>query len=290
MTTFDGFDTTIRESDARKKLQARPARVGLRVGMKEEGGRLVFKRNARATLLAGVASILLPCQGKAQTPVAASAATVAWFQATEQRLMGSIASGDKTPWEQVMDVSCVYTTEEGEVVARSQFLNDLRALPAGLVGAITVKELTVQEFPAFAIVRFLADESETVFGQKLATQYRMTDTFRRDGKEWKMVSSHASVVTHDPPEQAVATSGWPGLVGRYRLLPDGWTFMVELREGKLYGGRDPQKLRQLVPLTPNAFVLSGSLGEWIFVTDERGQATRILDFRKFEPLVWTRVE
>jgi hypothetical protein len=37
-------------------------------------------------------------------------------------------------------------------------------------------------------------------------------------------------------------------------------------------------------------VVSGSLGEWIFVTDEHGQATRILDFRKFEPLVWSRVE
>ena len=118
----------------------------------------------------------------------------------------------------------------------------------------------------------------------------MTDTFRRDGHEWKMVASHASVVTRDPPEQPVSVDGWPGLVGRYRLLPDGWTFTVEMREGKLYGGRDPGKLRPLIPLTPNAFVISGSLGEWIFVTNERGQATRILNFRKFEPLVWRRVE
>ena len=105
-----------------------------------------------------------------------------------------------------------------------------------------------------------------------------------------MVASHASVVTRDPPEQPVSTDGWAGFVGRYRLLPDGWTFTVELREGKLYGGRDVKKLRPLIPLTPNAFVVSGSLGEWIFVTNERGQTTRILNFRKFEPLVWSRVE
>jgi len=36
-------------------------------------------------------------------------------------------------------------------------------------------------------------------------------------------------------------------------------------------------------------VVSGSLGEWLFVT-ENGKAVRILDFRKFEPLVWTRVD
>jgi len=46
------------------------------------------------------------------------------------------------------------------------------------------------------------------------------------------------------------------------------------RDGALHGGRDPKKL---------------SLGEWIFVT-VKGAATHILNFSKFEPLVWTRVE
>jgi hypothetical protein len=216
-------------------------------------------------------------------------ASVAWFQATEQALMTAIAPGNKEPWEQVMDPLCVLTTEEGEVLSRDQFLHSLRPLPAGLAGDITVKELTVQEFSGFAVVRFLADERETVFGQTLATQYRITDAFRGDGKEWKMVASHASVVTRDPPPQAVAKKGWPGFVGRYRLLPDGWTFTVELREGTLFGGRDLKKLRPLIPLTANAFVVSGSLGEWIFVTDEAGKATGILNFRKFEPLLWSRV-
>jgi hypothetical protein len=48
------------------------------------------------------------------------------------------------------------------------------------------------------------------------------------------------------------------------------------------------RLRPFIPLTPDAFVLSGRLGEWIFVT-EKGKASRIVNFRKFEPLVWTRV-
>jgi hypothetical protein len=73
------------------------------------------------------------------------------------------------------------------------------------------------------------------------------------------------------------------------LLPDGWTFLVELRDGRLVGGRDAKKLRPLVPLTPDAFVVSGSLGEWLFVV-ENGKATRILNLRKFAVLVWTRDE
>jgi hypothetical protein len=165
--------------------------------------------------------------------------TVRWFQSTEQALMDSVAVGDKGPWERIMDPACVVTSEEGDVVPRQQFLDDLRPLPSGLTGSIAVKELTVDEFPGLAVVRYLADESEVVFDQRLATH--------------------------------------------------GWTFTVELREGSLYGGRDSKKLRPLIPLTPDAFVVSGSLGEWLFVT-EKGRAVRILDFRKFEPLVWTRVD
>ena len=227
---------------------------------------------------------------RADERTAASADTVRWFQQTEQALMNSIAPGEKSVWERVMDPTCVVTSEEGDVIDRSRFLQELRPLPAGLAGAITVKELTVQEFQDFAVVRYLADEWETVFGQRLTTKYRVTDTFRRDGKEWKMVASHFAVVTQDPPPQAVSTAAWPKLAGQYRLLPDGWTLTVELRDGKLYGGRDPKKLKLFIPLAPDAFVLSGSLGEWIFVTDPNGRVAHILDFRKFEPLVWTRVE
>jgi hypothetical protein len=240
-------------------------------------------------MLVVAAAALAPGESRAQ-PNPASPETVAWFQATEQRLFGTLAHGDKTPWEEILDPSCVYTSEEGQVLSREQLLAEIRPLSAGLVGDITVRELTVQEFPAFAIVRFLADEWEAVFGQRLTTRYRVTDTFRRDGKAWKLVASHLSVVTADPPEQSVSKAAWPSLAGRYRLVPDGWTFTVELRDGKLYGGRESNELRPLIPLTANAFVLSGSLGEWLFVTDESGRATRIVSYRKFGPLVWERVE
>jgi hypothetical protein len=45
----------------------------------------------------------------------------------------------------------------------------------------------------------------------------------------------------------------------------------------------------MIPLTPDAFVREGTLGEWLFVMGPDRQATHIVDFRKFEPLVWTRI-
>ena len=220
----------------------------------------------------------------------AAAGAVPEFQTIEQSLMNAITAGDRTAWERVLDGDCVLTTEEGQLLTRKAFLDDLRPLPPGLSGDIVVRDLSVQEQSNVAIVRFLADESETVFGQRLTTKYRVTDTFRRQAGSWKMIASHVSVVTADPPQQTVDPEGWPGLAGTYQLVPDGWSFHVELRGGALYGGRDPAKLRPLIPLTPTSFVLQGSLGEWLFVVERDGTASRIVDFRKFEPLVWTRVK
>lgn len=250
----------------------------------------MLARVARQVALIGAAWIALLSTSGAAALTAASPQTVAWFQTTEQQLMDSIASGSKAPWDGVMDADCTFTTEEGQVLSRQQFLDELHPLPAGLEGAITVRELTVDEQPGFAIVRYLLDEWETVFAQRLTTQYRTTDTFRKVGDSWKLVASHTSVVTHDPPAQQVSSAGWPAFVGRYRLLPDGWTFSVELRDGELWGGRDPKKLRRLIPLAPDAFVVSGALGDWIFVRDAHGRTTHIVELRKFEPLIWTRVD
>ncbi len=211
------------------------------------------------------------------------------FQRLEQKLMDATAPGDKAVWDSIMDDGCVITSEEGQVSSKADFLRDLRPLPAGLAGGITVRDLPVQPFASLAIVRYEADEWEQVFGQRLTTKYRMTDVFRQDGAAWKLVSSHTSVVTADPPAQSVDRSRWGALVGDYQLLPDGWVFHVELRDGTLYGGRTPGKLRPLIPLTPVAFVLEGSLGELLFDTADGGRATRIVEIRKFEPLVWTRV-
>lgn len=251
----------------------------------------------RAFVLLSLLLFTLP--GVANDPrSAASRATQAakqdseleWFRSTEQGLMDATATGEKALWDRVMDEDCIVTTEEGEALTKEEFLKELRGLPPGLSGKIFVKDLTLQKFAEFAIVRARLDEDENVFGQQLFTQYRVTNTYRRAGQTWKLVASHFSVVTLDPPPQDVSKADWATLTGSYKLLPDGWTFHVQLQDGVLYGGRDPNKLRPFIPMAPNVFTLKGALGEWIFVMEKGKPAAKIVHLRKFEPLIWTRVE
>jgi hypothetical protein len=230
--------------------------------------------------------LLLTTMGAAAAPAPSSQA---WFQQTEQALLDAVAVGDRGVWEKTLADTWVGTSEEGEVLTKAQLLKDLSPLPPGLSGHITVRDLTVQETASYAIVRYVADEAESVFGQSLAVRYRTTDTFERAGTAWTMVASHTSVITQDPPAQTVSSAGWPALVGSYRLLPAGWTFKVALKDGALVGGREGSTPRPLVPLSPTAFVQQGRLGEWLFVVED-GRATRIVNVRKFAVLVWTRVE
>jgi hypothetical protein len=102
-----------------------------------------------------------------------------WFRSTEQALMDAIAVGDKTVWDRVMDDDCIVTTEEGDVLPKKKFLEELTGLPPGLSGSIKIVDLTVQDFRDFAIVRFRLEEYENIFGQEMTNQYRVTDTFRR---------------------------------------------------------------------------------------------------------------
>ena len=235
-----------------------------------------------------VGALFQPMFGQARSPEQPDELK-AFFQHTEQTLMDSVAVGDKSPWESALDDSCIITNEEGEIQDKSAFLKDLTGLPPGLSGSIVVTDLTVQQSGDFAVVRFRMDEKEKVFGQQLATRYRSTDTFRKQDAKWKIIASHQSVITSDPPAQEVSKAIWPALVGRYQLLPKGWTFEVQLKDGQLYGGRDPKRLRRMIPMASNVFVREGTLGEWIFPLDADGKPSKIVEWRKFEPLVWTRM-
>ncbi len=221
---------------------------------------------------------------------AASPETLRTFQAQTQSLMDAIGSGDRAVWERATAPEYRVTDEEGTIIGRRQFLEELKGLPAGFSGTIAVKDLTVDQYPGFAVVRYLDDEHETIFGQELHTFYRATDTYRKDGAGWKLVATQVTVVPSDPAPLVTPTPGeLARLEGTYRLGP-GRDYMVRVREGKLFGGRNETSLKEMIALSPLVFVPRGGIYPQIFVLDASGKASRLVQYHKFEEIVQKRVE
>lgn len=222
---------------------------------------------------------------------AASPDEVAWFQKTTQALFDALPSGDKTLYDRVTAASFVMTDEDGKVMDKPEFLDSLGPLPPGFSGQIRIVDLTVQDLGGAAVVHYLIDESEDVFGQKLHTKYLETDTYRRDADSWKMVAAQATVVPRDLDPVNVDPRGWPALVGSYRISGDrtGRGYHVYLRGGTLFGGRDERSATELIPLSPLVFFQKGSIHTMIFVQDAAGAVTEVREVHKYNELVMQRV-
>ena len=224
------------------------------------------------------------------SPPAPAADPVEWFRTTTQKLYDAVAPGDTAVWDRVLDADCRITTEDGEVFDKKSFLAEMRPLPAGFVGHITVRGLTVRQLAGSAVVHYWLDETEDVFSQHLRTTYVETDVYRRADTSWKMVALQVTVVPRDLDAIAVSSADWPELAGDYRLADEATShYEVRLRDGALYGGRDEKTATLLIPLAPLVFFQKGSIHLMIFVRDGSGAIKEVRELHKYNEVVMKRV-
>lgn len=219
--------------------------------------------------------------GPAQTP---------WFKAETQKLYDALAIGDKAPWEQVLAADFVYTSEDGKVQDRQQFMADVVPLPQGSTGGIKVEEFTVRSVGDGAVAHYLMDEWEDVQGQQLRTKYISTDVYRHVGSAWMLVASQATVVPRDLEAVRVDTSECARLIGDYEVSTKAKSrYRVFVDQGVLYGGRDKSSATRLIPLSPLVYFQSGSIHTMVFVPGPQGKIKEVREIHKYNELVMTRV-
>ena len=215
----------------------------------------------------------------------------AWFQKNTQALFDALPSGDKKVWDKALASDCIISDEDGKVQTKADLLKDFAPLPAGSTGSIQVEDLKVQDLgDTAAVVHYIIDEQEDVQGQKLHTKYTTTDVFRSQLGGWKIVASHVTVVPRDMDPVSVDRTGWPALVGEYRVGPQSkHSYNVYLREGSLFGGADEQSATALIPLSPLVYFQAGSIHTMIFVPDGKGGIAEVREVHKYNELSMKRV-
>ncbi len=105
-----------------------------------------------------------------------------------QARLDAITSGERAVWARDLDPSAILMDEEGHVSTKAQFLAGLNPLPKGSTGSLRVTRPRFTRDDDVAVIAFIADEHETIYGQHFQAQFGMVDTYHRVGGRWLLLS------------------------------------------------------------------------------------------------------
>lgn len=242
------------------------------------------------TLTALLAPLLLLAAAPPTPAPTAPPDLVASFRARDQALLDAIAPGDKKVWDAALAPEAVYLDENGRIIERAAFMDELKPLGPGASGHLDIVDYRLRIVGDTALVIQKAAEYEAFHGQNLRTDYMMSETWRHgsDGG-WKLLMVHAWAVMKDPPAIALTTDQAEQYVGRYRA---GDLVYVIAREGDgLVGGREGRALKPLKAEMVDALFVPGQpRTRKLFQRDHDGRITGFYDRREGDDLKWTRIQ
>ncbi len=216
--------------------------------------------------------------------------TVAMLRAKDQALLDAIAPGDKQVWEQALASDAVYVDESGTILDRAAFLQQLTPLPAGASGTLQIANYQARVMDDLATVIHLDNENEEFHGQKLVAQYLTTETWRRDGDDWKLYLIHTYAVLKDPPAITLPQKELEQYVGTYSAAPD-LTYVIRWDGQRLIGGKKGSSMKPLdLEVRDVLFVPGQPRIRKIFQRDAKGKITGFVDRRESWDLVWKKRE
>jgi hypothetical protein len=219
----------------------------------------------------------------AQVPPADSA----MFVAVTQQLLDAVTDGDSTVWARYLSPRWALTDEEGRRIVRSDFLRDLHPLPSGQTGKLRLADWHIVGTPTVAVMSYAADEEHVYYGQRLVTRFRQTDTWVREGKEWRMLASQITALPTPIEGQAISRRVLDAYAGEYALTPD-ISLTITVGDSGLYLVRGSRPAERLYAIDERIFVRHGVRGFWLFERDSAGAVSRLVNWRDNNPVIWRR--
>jgi hypothetical protein len=212
------------------------------------------------------------------------------LQADDQALLDAIAPGDKAVWGRLLAKDAIYVDENGTVMNREQFLAALKPLPAGTSGHIAIVDYQARISGPVALVVHKDDERENFHGIALRAEYLMTETWVREGSDWKLALVHAYVVAKDPPAIKTPAGRLAEYEGRYRAAPD-LAYVIRLEGDHLIGEREGLPQVRFSQESADVFFVAGHPRDRkIFRRDAGNKIVDFVDRREGADLVFVRGE
>jgi hypothetical protein len=207
-----------------------------------------------------------------------------------QELLNAVTAGDARVWDRYLDAKATYLAEDGTRKTKTDLLKEIRPLPKGISGLITVTAFEVRLHGDTAITPHNDLESENYFGHMLNAEYRTTDTWIRTPQGWKLAASQVHAQLIDPPALQFPSARLDEYAGVYRLNAD-ITYSIRRDGNVLIGtrnGRPPQTLS--IEATDVMFVAGQPRSRKIFLRGVDGRITGFVDRREGRDIPWSKVQ
>jgi hypothetical protein len=221
-------------------------------------------------------------------PVTASASVQDQLRSYDQALLDAIAPGDRTLWDRFLTKDAVYVDENGAIMSREKFLAELNPLPQGSSGHIAIVEYQAAIHGDIALVVHRDDEYEDYHGIPLRAGYLMTETWIKEGADWRVAMVHAYVIPKDPPAEKTPKKLLNDYPGQYRAAAD-LVYSVRREGDHLVGQSAKGPAASLLQESPDVFFVPGKpRDKKIFRRDEHDSIVDFVDRREGEDLVYRR--
>ncbi len=135
----------------------------------------------------------------------------------EQSLMDAIAFGDTTLWSKYLDKDFFIVTEDGTRFIKKSFLESFQPLPKGFTGNIKIVQPKVIFHDNIAVIAYVADENEWVYGQHLHTTYGTLNTYYKNDTSWTMLASEIYEIPQLPPPIKAPAATLKQYCGKYQM-------------------------------------------------------------------------
>ncbi|MHA4806504.1 hypothetical protein ACX0G9_00285 [Flavitalea flava] len=206
----------------------------------------------------------------------------------EQSLVDALPGGQTVLWEKYLDDRCYLITEDGTGYHKKDFLATFRPFPKGFSGHIKIIKPVITFYEKTAIIHYVADEYEQIFGQNLHTTYGVANTYHLMDTTWKMIGSQIFEIPQLPRAIKLSARSLEKYTGSYQLSGNDTCF-IGVKNDTLFIRKRNKKPENLFPETETVFFReSDTRGRKIFVKDGQG-IMEMLERRNGNDLVWKRI-
>jgi hypothetical protein len=208
-----------------------------------------------------------------------------------QELMDAIPAGKADVWQRILSEDVMIVDEFGRRLDKKQAVADIHPFPQGFSGSIEIRDPRVVVHGDSAVLQGEFYERESVFEQKLLVRYIFSNTFVREGADWKLVAAIDVTLPTTPPALSVDGVTLGDYAGIYSYGP-GRTFTVAVADGRLgYTTRAGGKRVALMAIAKDVFMDDGDEKSLlIFRRDASGRVHELIERRKFNDLHMARGE